>query len=60
MPTIEEDIKFEEKRIRYWKNKKFKYKKQSNKDICEKNIQLGLKEIADLKKKLEDEKRCSQ
>lgn len=27
-----------------------KYKKQSNKDICEKNIQWGLKEIAGLKK----------
>jgi hypothetical protein len=37
--------------IRYWRNKQYKYKKQSNKDMCEKNIQCGLEEIAKLKSK---------
>lgn len=49
--SIENEIRFEEKMVRYWKNKKSKYKKQSNKDMCEKNILLGLEEIAKLKNK---------
>jgi hypothetical protein len=49
--SIENEIKFEEKIVRYWKIKKSKYKKQSNKDMCERKIQLGLEEIAKLKSK---------
>jgi hypothetical protein len=49
--SIENEIKFEEKMARYWKNKQSKYKKQSNKDMCEKNIQWGLEEITKLKNK---------
>ena len=49
--SIENEIKFEEEMVRYWKNKQSKYKKQSNKDICEKNIQFRLEEIAKLKSK---------
>jgi hypothetical protein len=37
--------------VRYWKNKQSIYKRQANKDICEENIQFGLKEIAKLKSK---------
>jgi hypothetical protein len=46
--TIADAIKAEERMIAYWQEKQSICIKQSDKDICAKNIKWGMEEIANL------------